>query len=123
MGRLSIIQNVSAVTAACMMMRKKVFEEVGGFEERLSHAFNDVDLCLKVRQMNYLIVYTPYAELYHLESASGGNKGHKDTSEGRERFARDRAFMKNKWHHVLAAGDPYYNPNLTLDGLDCSIRQ
>lgn len=123
-GRLKIIQNLSAVTAACMMMRRKVFEEAGGFEERLSHAFNDVDLCLKIREKGYLIVYTPYAELYHHDSASGASKGHESnpTAEGKERFAREKAFMLNKWKNVLAAGDPYYNPNLTLEKLDFSVR-
>ncbi len=123
-GRLKVIQNVSAVTGACMMVRKKVFDEVGGFEERLSHAFNDVDLCLKIREKGYLIVFTPYAELYHYDSASGASKGHEEspTPEGKERFAREKKFMLDKWKDVLAAGDPYYNPNLTLDKLDFSIK-
>lgn len=123
-GRLKVIQNVSAVTGACMMVRKKVFEEVGGFEERLSHAFNDVDLCLKIMEKGYLIVFTPYAELYHYDSASGASKGHEavPTQEGKERFASEKAFMLNKWKDVIAAGDPYYNPNLTLDKWDFSIK-
>ena len=105
-----------------MMVRKKVFEEVGGFEERLSHAFNDVDLCLKIREKGYLIVFTPYAELYHYDSASGASKGHEETPtpEGKERFAREKEFMLNKWKDVIASGDPYYNPNLTLEKLDFS---
>ena len=121
-GRLNVIQNLSAVTGACMMVRKKVFEEVGGFEERLSHAFNDVDLCLKIREKGYLIVFTPYAELYHYDSASGASKGHEETPtpEGKERFAREKEFMLNKWKDVIASGDPYYNPNLTLEKLDFS---
>ncbi len=123
-GRLKVIQNLSAVTAACMMMRRKVFEEVGGFEERLSHAFNDIDLCLKIRDRGYLIVYTPYAELYHYDSASGASKGHEEnpTPEGKERFAMEKEFMKSKWKDVLAAGDPYYNPNLTLERWDFSLK-
>ncbi|MCC7201175.1 MAG: glycosyltransferase family 2 protein [Nitrospirae bacterium] len=123
-GRLKIIQNVSAVTAACLMVRRKVFEEVGGFEERLSHAFNDVDLCLKIREKGYHIVFTPYAELYHHDSASGASKGHEvaPTPEGQERFSREKEFMRSKWKDVLAAGDPYYNPNLTLERLDFSIK-
>ncbi|OHB69777.1 MAG: hypothetical protein A2W23_00635 [Planctomycetes bacterium RBG_16_43_13] len=122
-GRLNVIQNLSAVTGACMMVRKKVFDEVGGFEERLSHAFNDVDLCLKIREKGYLIVFTPYAELYHYDSASGASKGHEETPtpEGKERFAREKEFMLNKWKDVLASGDPYYNPNLTLEKWDFSI--
>ena len=115
MGRLNIIQNVSAVTAACMMMRRKVFEEVGGFDESLSVAFNDVDLCLKVREKGYLIVYTPYAELYHHESASRGIE-----DKYKERFKREEEFMKTKWKDVIEAGDPYYNPNLILEKHDFS---
>lgn len=123
-GRLNVIQNLSAVTAACMMVRKNVFEEVVGFEERLSHAFNDVDLCLKIREKGYLIVFTPYAELYHYDSASGASKGHEETPtpEGKERFAREKEFMLNKWKDVISAGDPYYNQNLTLDKWDFSIK-
>lgn len=119
MGRIKIIQNLSAVTAACMMVRREVFEEVGGFDESLAHAFNDVDLCLKMREKGYLIVYTPYAELYHHESAS---RGHEDTPERKVRFAKEVEIMKGRWKHVLEAGDPYYNPNLTLDKPDFSIR-
>lgn len=117
MGRLNTIQNVSAVTAACMMMRRKVFEEVGGFDERLSVAFNDVDLCLKIREKGYLIVYTPYAELYHHESASRGIE-----DKYKERFKREEELMKTKWRQALEAGDPYYNPNSTLEKHDFSPR-
>jgi GT2 family glycosyltransferase/2-polyprenyl-3-methyl-5-hydroxy-6-metoxy-1,4-benzoquinol methylase len=119
MGRLKVIQNLSAVTAACMMVRKKVFEEVKEFDERLSHDFNDVDLCLKIREKGYLIVFTPYAELYHYEMKSRG-------SEARhKRYARalkDAEFIRNKWKHIYEEGDPYYNPNLRLDREDFSIR-
>lgn len=119
LGRISIIQNLSAVTAGCMMMRRKVFEEVGGFEEKLTVAFNDVDLCLKIREKGYLIVYTPYAELYHYESAS---RGKEDTPEKLARANQEYDFMKTKWKHILEAGDPYYNPNLTLKNTDFSIK-
>lgn len=119
MGRIKIIQNLSAVTAACMMMRRGVFDEVGGFDESLAHAFNDVDLCLKVREKGYLIVYTPYAELFHHESASRGTE---DTPERKARFAREVALMMNRWKHVFEAGDPYYNPNLTLEKPDFTLR-
>ena len=121
-GRLNVIQNVSAVTGACLMTRRDVFEEVGGFEERLAYCFNDVDLCLKIRQRGYLIVWTPYAELYHHESASGGSKGYDATPEGRDRNLREADFMREKWRDVLEAGDPYYNPNLTLDRYDFGLR-
>ena len=119
MGRIRMIQNLSAVTAACMMIRRKIFDEVGGFDERLAHAFNDVDLCLKIRDKGYLIVYTPYAELYHDESVS---RGREDTPERKMRFAKEVEIMKNRWNHVLEAGDPYYNPNLTLKRQDFSVR-
>jgi GT2 family glycosyltransferase len=121
-GRLNVIQNLSAVTGACLMMRRNVFDEVGGFDERLAYCFNDVDLCLKIRRNGYLIVWTPYAELYHHESASGGSKGYSATPEGMDRNAREAALMREKWNDVLASGDPYYSPNLTRDRCDFSIR-
>lgn len=111
-GALNVIRNYSAVTAACMMTRKKVFEEVGGFDEiHLSVAFNDVDLCLKIREKGYLIVYTPYAVLYHYESRSRGY----DLNPG------EIMYMKNRWGKVLFS-DPYYNPNLTFDSEDFRIK-
>jgi GT2 family glycosyltransferase len=119
MGRIKIVQNLSAVTAACLMMRREVFDEVGGFDEGLAHAFNDVNLCLKIRDKGYLIVYTPYAELYHHESASRGSE---DTPERKARFAKEVEIVKTRWKHVLEAGDPYYNPNLTLEKPDFSVR-
>jgi O-antigen biosynthesis protein len=119
MKRLDIIQNLSAVTGACMMVRREVFDEVGGFDEKLTIAFNDVDLCLKIREKGYLIVYTPYAELYHYESMS---RGYEDTPERKARFTKELAYMKRKWQQLLEKGDPYYNPNLTLDKEDFSIR-
>jgi len=110
-GSLNTIRNYSAVTAACMMTRKKVFEEVGGFNEKdLPVAFNDVDLCLRMREKGYLIVYTPYAVLYHYESKS----------RGYDLNPNEILFMKNKWNKVLLS-DPYYNPNLTLDSEDFRI--
>ena len=119
MGRLNIIQNLSAVTAACLMVRRQVFDEVSGFEESLSHAFNDLDFCLKIREKGYLIVYTPYAELYHYESLS---RGFEDTPKKQARFKKEIEIIQQKWKHVLEAGDPYYNPNLTLDKEDFSLR-
>jgi len=102
-----------------MMLRTEVFEQVGGFEEKLSLAFNDVDLCLEISEKGYLIVYTPYAELYHYESLS---RGYENTFERQTRFAEEIDYMKRKWKHVLEKGDPYYNPNLTLQKEDFSIR-
>lgn len=118
-GRINITQNLSAVTAACMMMRKDVFEEIGGFDENIAIAFNDVDLCIKVREKGYLIVYTPYAELYHHESAS---RGYEDTPEKQKRFLEEIKYLREKWGNIIDVGDPYYNPNLTLSKGDFSIR-
>jgi glycosyltransferase involved in cell wall biosynthesis len=116
-GRLKIIQNLSAVTGACLMMRKEVFNEVGGFDEEYSLAFSDLDICLKVRKRGYLIVWTPYAELYHYESKT---HGFEDTPEKQERFNKEIELFRKKWGYILENGDPYYNPNLTLDRDDFS---
>lgn len=111
-NRTELIQNYSAVTAACLLTRAEIFSAVGGFNERdLPVAFNDVDYCLRLREQNYLIAWTPYAELYHLESVSRGD----DMAPGKiERYRRDQAFMNKRWGHVLS-NDPYYSPNLSLD--------
>jgi GT2 family glycosyltransferase len=119
MGRLNVIQNVSAVTAACMMVRKEVFDEIGGFDEKMPIAFNDVDFCLKIREKGYLIVYTPYAELYHYESKT---RGYEDTPEKKARLTVELQYLKKKWKHVLEKGDPYYNPNLTLVREDFNLK-
>ena len=119
MGRIDIIGNYSAVTAACMMLRKQVFEEVGCFDENLAAAYNDVDLCLKIREKGYLVVYTPYARLYHHESFS---RGYPDTLKKQERFLAEIEYLRARWGHLIDRGDPYYNPNLTLDRLDFSLR-
>lgn len=104
---LKMIRNYSAVTAACLMIRKSVFQQIGGFDEQnLPITFNDVDLCLRLRKMNYLIVYTPYAELYHYESISRGYIN--DFQEGH--------YLLSCWQEIIENGDPYYNPNLALDG-------
>ena len=118
-NRLRIVQNLSAVTAACMMVRRDVFDEAGGFDESFSHAFNDVDICMKIRQKGYLIVFTPYAELYHHESKT---RGYENTAEKQERFRRASELFRQKWGHILEQGDPYYNPNLTLEKEDFSIK-
>ena len=118
-GRENLLLDLSAVTAACMMMRKDVFEEIGGFDENLSVAYNDVDLCLRLRQKGYLIVYTPYAVLYHYESLT---RGYEDTKDRRERFEKEIRYMRNKWSNIIDAGDPYYNPNLSLRHGDFRIK-
>lgn len=118
-NRLLTTQNLSAVTAACLVMRREVFHEVGGFDaEHLAVAFNDVDLCLKVQQAGYRNLWTPYAELYHHESAS---RGHDDSPEKVERAKREIAFIRQRWPEVLAH-DPAYNPNLTRAHEDFSLR-
>ncbi len=119
-GRLKAVQDISAVTAACLMIKHSVFEEVGGLDEDFIVALNDVDLCLKVRGKGYLIVLDPGIELYHYESKS---RGLEETPERHERFKTEIARFRNKWKEVLDAGDPYYNPNLTLVDGDCSLRR
>ncbi len=110
--RLQLTYNVSCVTAACMLMPKKVFQEVHGFDEvNLTVAFNDVDLCLKIREAGYSIVWTPYAELYHHESASRGSD---EIPEKAKRATQEIEFMKERWGDRLL-NDPFYSPNLTLD--------
>lgn len=116
--RIICAQDYSAVTAACMMVRKSVFDEVGGLTEELQVAFNDIDFCLKVRKKGYLVVYNPYAELYHYESKS---RGPEDTPEKVARFNREISIMEKRWPEVFAKGDPYYNKNLTLDSQDFSL--
>ncbi len=110
--RLVSVQNVSAITAACLMVRKQVFQDVSGFDENYVLAFGDVDLCLNILQKGYLNIWTPYAELYHHESKT---RGFEDTDEKKERFKREIIFFKRKWAKFLSQGDPYYSPNLTLD--------
>jgi GT2 family glycosyltransferase len=117
-SRLSLVQNFSAVTAAALLVRKSVYLEVGGLEESLKIAFNDVDFCLKVRTSGYRNLWTPYAELYHHESVS---RGYEDTPEKQQRFSSEVTFMKKKWGKELDA-DPYYSPNLTLLHEDLSYR-
>jgi GT2 family glycosyltransferase len=117
-GRLVSVQNVSAVTAACMMIRKQVLQEVNGFDENYILAFGDVDLCLRILQKGYLNVWTPYAELYHHESKT---RGYEDTSKKIKRFNKEIEYFKQKWSDFLQKGDPYYNPNLTLEREDFSI--
>ncbi|MDO5701838.1 MAG: glycosyltransferase family 2 protein [Lachnospiraceae bacterium] len=119
MHKAAIMQDMSAVTAACMMMRKEVFLKAGGFEEKLAVAFNDVDLCLRVGEMGYRIVYDPFAELYHDESRS---RGAEDTPEKVRRFQSEIEFMRTRWTELLKDGDPYYNPNMSLKKWNWSIR-
>lgn len=119
MGRLYYAQDFSAVTAACMMMPASVFDEVGGFDERFVVAYNDVDLCLRVRKTEKLVVFTPFAELYHYESKTRGN----DLDEqNKERFDREQQLFRSTWKDFLEEGDPYYNPNFSLEREDFYLR-
>ncbi|MDD2919833.1 glycosyltransferase family 2 protein [Rhodoferax sp.] len=117
-SRACLAQGFSAVTAACLVIRKAIYQEVGGLNETdLAVAFNDVDFCLRVREAGYRNVWTPFAELYHHESAS---RGHEDTPEKQARFNSEVQYMKQRWGELLLT-DPAYNPNLTLIGTDFSL--
>ena len=117
--RALTLQDYSAVTAAALITKKSVFEEVGGFSEELAVAFNDIDFCMKVRDKNYLVVYNPYALFYHYESKS---RGLEDSPEKIERFNKETAIFMKRWPDILANGDPYYNPNLTLRKSNFALR-
>ena len=118
-ARLRLVQNYSAVTGACLLVRKAVFDQVGGLdEEHLAIAFNDVDFCLRVREAGYRNLWTPYAELYHHESLT---RGADDTNKKRARARREADYMRKRWGTALD-NDPAYNPNLTLVHEDFSLR-
>jgi GT2 family glycosyltransferase len=118
MSRLNLAQNYSAVTAACMMVRKSTFLESGGFdEENLKVAFNDVDLCLKINELGYRNLWTPFARLYHHESASRGSDL---SSTNFKRYSKEASYLKKKWA-LLLGDDPCYNKNLTKEKEDFSI--
>lgn len=119
MGRLCYAQNMTAVTGACLMVKKALYEEAGGLDESFAVSLNDVDFCLKLRSMGYLNVFTPFAELYHFESIS---RGLDDKGESAERYNDESARFRKKWEKELAAGDPYFNPNFSLDKPDFSLR-
>ncbi len=119
MGRLCYAQDVTAVTGACLLVKKSLFEKVGGLDESFSISLNDVDFCLKLRKLGLLNVFTPFAELYHFESIS---RGLDDQGEKAERYNRESAHFRDKWKKELQQGDPYYNPNFSLDRSDFSLR-
>ena len=112
MGRLIYAQDLTAVTAACMMVRRDVWDELGGLDEDFAVAFNDIDFCMRVREAGYLIVWTPFAELYHYESKS---RGAEDTPEKKRRFQSEVERFWRRWDTELAKGDPYLNPNFSLE--------
>ncbi len=120
-ARLISVQDMSAVTAACVMIPKKVYQAAEGFDERFKVAFNDVDLCMKIRSLDKKIVFTPYAELYHYESKSRGRE--EETSAKMQRFQQEVSLFKKKWPDILKNGDPYYSVNLALDNGNCTLRK
>jgi GT2 family glycosyltransferase len=116
-GRAALAQTMSAVTAACMVVRKTMYDAVGGFDETLAVAYNDVDFCLRLRDRGLRNVWTPFAELYHFESVSRGD----DTrGAARPRFLIESQLMKERWRDLLNA-DPYFNPNLSLMRADFGL--
>ena len=118
--RIICAQDYSAVTAACMMVKREAFDKVGGLTEELAVAFNDIDFCLKVRKTGKLVVYDPYAEWFHYESKS---RGYEDSPEKVERFNDEVDTLLRSWREIIEQGDPYYNPNLSLKEADCSLRE
>lgn len=110
-GRLCYAQDLSAVTGACMMMRREIWENAGGFDEAFAVSLNDIDFCMRVRKEGYRILWTPFAELYHYESKS---RGKPDTIKKQEVASREIEMFRTKWGKDLEVGDPYYNPNLSL---------
>ena len=118
MGKLCYAQDVTAVTGACMMVSKALYEELGGLDESFTVALNDVDFCLRVREMGLLNIFTPFAELYHYESKSRGS----DKKDERAlRYQQESDRFRVKWADALAKGDPYYNPNFSLDHSDFTV--
>ena len=115
----AMIQNMSAVTAACMMAPRKMYEAVGNMDEKFEVAFNDVDFCLKIREQGKLIVYNPYVQFIHYESKS---RGFEDTLEKQKRFQGEIERFQKRWKKILKDGDPYYNINLRLDNDQCAIK-
>ena len=117
--KADLMQDLSAVTAACMMVKREAFIKADGFEEKLAVAFNDVDFCLKVRQAGYLVVYDPYVEMYHDESKTRGTE---DTKEKVHRFQQEIEYMRSRWTEILKNGDPCYNRNLSLSKWNYSLK-
>ncbi len=111
-ARESMVENLSAVTGACLMTKTKVYEEVDWMNEELAVAFNDVDFCLKIREKGYLVVYNPFVEFWHYESKS---RGQEDSPEKIKRFQGEISTFEKRWVDFLEKGDPYYNLNLSLD--------
>ena len=117
-GRVTITQDVSCVTAACLMTRREIYQRLGGLDEHnFPIAYNDLDFCLRVRSSGLRVIYTPKAQLYHLESAS---RGHDKDSARRARLELDKAAMRERWGHIIIE-DPFYSPNLSDKAVDCRL--
>ena len=108
-------QNFSAVSGACMMMRREVFHEIGGFDEEFQVLYYDVDLCLRLRKAGYLVLWTPFAELYLYEAK---NVAVDKKTESKEDMETECRLFYNRWSEQIKEGDPYYNPNLPVIGED-----
>ncbi len=119
-ARLFVCQNLSAVTAACMMVKASLYEQLGGLDPEYRVSFNDIDFCLRVREAGYLIVYAADCELYHYESRS---RGFENTPEKVERMNMEAKKFRERWADILEKGDPYYNPNLTKTKTDFSLNE
>ena len=119
-SRIICVQDYSAVTAACMMVRKSIFDSVNGFDEAFRVAFNDIDFCLRVRELGSLVVYDPYTRAYHYESKSRGSD---EKPENKARFEQEKNLFRSKWEKYMVDGDPYYNVNLTLERPDFVIKK
>ena len=119
MGRLCYTQNVTAVTGACLMVKKEIYDKLGGLDESFAVSLNDVDFCLRIREAGYLNVFTPFAELYHFESIS---RGLDDKGAAAQRYNEESERFRKKWRKMLDAGDPYYNPNFSLDRSDFALK-
>ena len=119
-GRSQTTQDLSAVTAACMMVKKELYQKAGGMDEAFQVAFNDIDFCLRVRETGKLVVFQAYAELYHHESLT---RGYETSQKNKKRFKEEIKLFKTRWKDLLEAGDPYYNPNLTLRRSDCTLKE
>ena len=119
-NRLAAVQNLSAVTGACLVMRRSVFEEMGGFDEQFAGDYNDVDLCLRVRRRGLQVIWTPHARLVHHQCQTRGTIIH---PARHAQLVMERLLFLERWGEEIARGDPYYSPHLTHDGEDCSVRQ
>ncbi|SKB76898.1 Glycosyltransferase, GT2 family [Lachnospiraceae bacterium] len=122
MGRLCYAQNVTAVTGACLMVSKADYEAVGGFDESFAVALNDVDFCLRLREKGLLNVFTPFSELFHYESVSRGDDTDGSDSARAERYNAEAEHFRTKWKDALEKGDPYYNPNFSLDHSNYTLK-